>query len=98
MTFGLRNAAQTFQRFIDEQYSVVLNPRKCVFGEIEVKFLGYIVSKEGSSPCTEKVKTMRDFPEPVTAKQLRRFLGMINFYRRFIPRAAQAQAPLNDLL
>lgn len=135
MTFGLRNAAQTFQRFIDEvlrgldfcyayiddivvasssevehlahleilfnrlkQYSLVINPRKCVFGEPVVKFLGYTVSKEGSCPCAEKVRTIRDFPEPVTAKQLRRFLGMVNFYRRFIPRAAEAQAPLNDLL
>ncbi|CAK9827605.1 Transposon Tf2-6 polyprotein [Anthophora retusa] len=135
MTFGLRNAAQTFQRFIDEvlrgldfcyayiddilvasnneaehrehlealferlqKFNIIINPSKCVFGMSEVKFLGYTVSEAGTRPTTEKVETILDFPEPVSAKQLRRFLGMINFYRRFIPKAAHTQAPLNDLL
>lgn len=131
MTSGLRNAAQTFQRFIDEvlqgldfcyayiddilvassseaehlqhlellfkrleQYNVVINPGKCKFGQSEVKFLGYNVSKEGSRPSPEKVEAINNFTRAETAKQLRRFLGMINFYRRFIPKAAEAQAPL----
>ncbi|XP_076389540.1 uncharacterized protein LOC143264774 [Megachile rotundata] len=135
MTFGLRNAAQTFQRFIDEvlrgldfcyayiddilvvsdsekehleyleilfkrlkQFGIVVNPGKCVFGQATVKFLGYTVSEADTSLCAEKVQAILNFPEPVTAKQLRRFLGMVNFYRRFIPRAAQTQAPLNNLL
>ena len=135
MSFGLRNAAQTFQRFIDEvlrgldfcnayiddiliasasesehlehlkilfdrlcKYHLVVNPGKCVFGKLEVMFLGYIVSEMGSRPVSEKVDAINNYPETTTAKQLRRFLGMINFYRRFIPNAAQAQAPLNDML
>ncbi|CAH2099527.1 unnamed protein product [Euphydryas editha] len=135
MTFGLRNAGQTFQRFIDEvtrgldfcyaylddflifsrdekehkshlhqlfkrlqQYGIVINTSKCVFGAKEVKFLGYTISYEGTKPLDTKVEAIKSFPEPKTIKQLRRFLGMINFYRRFIPSAAQIQAPLNNLL
>lgn len=135
MTFGLRNAAQTFQRFIDEvlrgldfcytyiddilvasssleehmqhlrilfqrleQYGVVINSNKCVFGQSKVKFLGYLVSSSGTQPLPEKVEVLRTFPKPQTVKQLRQFLGMVNFYRRFMPKAAQIQASLNDLL
>lgn len=135
MTFGLRNAGQTFQRFIDEvtrgldfcyaylddflifscdekeheshlhqlfkrlqEYGIVINTSKCVFGAKEVKFLGYTISAEGTRPLDTKVEAIKSFPEPKTIKQLRRFLGMINFYRRFIPSAAQIQAPLNNLL
>jgi hypothetical protein len=134
MTFGLRNAALTFQRFIDkvlrglefyyayidyiliaalsqeehlnhlrtlfqrlEKYGVVVNLGKCVFGQPEMKFLGYLVSGAGTCPLPE-VETIRDFKRPQTVRSLRQFLGMINFYRRFIPRAAKVQAPLNDLL
>ena len=135
MTFGLRNAGQTFQRFVDEmlrgldftyaylddflvfskdekthaehlhqlftrlrEYGMVINPAKCVFGVPEVKFLGYRISAEGTTPLPEKVEAIRNFPTPKTVKELRRFLGMLNFYRRFIPNTALHQAPLNALL
>lgn len=135
MTFGLRNAGQTFQRFVDEvtrgmdfiyaylddflifspdeethedhlrqlftrlkEYGIVINPSKCVFGVPEVKFLGYHISAEGTKPLETKVEAIQSFPTPKTVKELRRFLGMINFYRRFIPQAAQLQAPLHKLL
>lgn len=79
-------------------YDVVINPSKCVFGQSEVKFLGYSVNKRGTQPLPGKVDAVRNFPQPENVKQLRRFLGMINFYRRFIPKAAEIQAPLNELL
>jgi len=135
MSFGLRNAAQTFQRFIDEvlrgldfcyayiddiliaskseeehlqhlrilfkrlqEYGVVINPTKCIFGQHKVKFLGYLVTPEGTQPLPTRVQALQEFPLPKTAKGLRRFLGMVNFYRRFIPKAAEIQAPMHDLL
>lgn len=135
MTFGLRNAAQTFQRFMDEvtrdfdfvfpyvddlliaskdekehmqhlklvferlaEYGLVVNVSKSHFGKAEVKFLGYLVSASGIVPLPEKVVAIREFPRPQTIKQLRRFLGMLNFYRRFTRDAASYQAPLNDCL
>lgn len=133
--FGLRNAGQTFQRFIDtvlrgldfcftylddilvasedsaehfehleqlfarlDEYGIVLNPAKCNFGQPEVTFLGHTVNAHGIRPPAERVSVIRDFPRPVTIKQLRAFLGMVNFYRRFLPAIAQCQQPLNDLL
>lgn len=76
----------------------VINPSKCTFGATEVTFLGYNVSAEGIKTLESKVQAIKEFPQPKTVKELRRFLGMINFYRRFIPGAARMQAPLNNLL
>lgn len=135
MSFGLRNAAQTFQRFMDEvlrgldfcfayiddvliassseeehqehltiifkrfqNHSLVLNPSKSVFGQKQVRFLGYLISKDGTCPLPDRVKDILQYPRPNTAKGLRQFLGMINFYRRFIPRASHIFAPVNNLL
>ncbi|XP_033222559.1 uncharacterized protein LOC117176428 [Belonocnema kinseyi] len=56
MSFGLRNAAQTCQRFVNETYGVLINPSKCIWGECAVKFLGYEVSKNGVRPLPEKVE------------------------------------------
>ncbi|GBP35536.1 hypothetical protein EVAR_17397_1 [Eumeta japonica] len=77
---------------------MVINTAKCVFGAAEVTFLGYRISSKGTIPLPEKVEAIRTFPVPKTIRELRRFLGMINFYRRFIPNAAHYQAPLNALL
>ena len=74
-----------FQRF---EYGVLLNQAKCVFSVTEVTFLGYTVSAAGTQPLEEKVAAINRFQQPVLDKDLRRFLGMLNFYRRFIPQAA----------
>ncbi|GBP61503.1 hypothetical protein EVAR_34740_1 [Eumeta japonica] len=87
---------QLFERI--KEYGILVNTSKCVFGVSEVTFLGYHISASGTKPKESKILAIRDFPAPKTVKQLRRFLGMLNFYRRFIPDAAQAQAPLNTLL
>ena len=56
------------------------------------------MSKEGVRPLQGKVEAIRSFPQPKTMKQLRRFLGMINFYRRFVPNAARTLQRLEQLL
>ncbi|XP_071629524.1 uncharacterized protein [Temnothorax longispinosus] len=107
MPFGLCNAAQTFQRFIDEvlrgldfcyayiddiivasdteeghkdhlrqlferleQYGIKVNPAKCIFGVKQVKFLGYLVSAESTTPLPEKVEAIQKFSKLQTIKQL----------------------------
>lgn len=91
-----RHLDQLFQRF--KEYGLVINPAKCIFGVEEVPFLGYLVNSQGIRPLPEKVAAIRDFVRPTKAKELRRFLGMVNFYRICLPDTAQLQAPLNDLL
>ncbi len=49
-------------------------------------------------PLPEKIKAVSDFPPPTTKKQLRRFLSMVNFYRRFIPHCAEIMSPLSALV
>ncbi|GBM50713.1 Transposon Ty3-G Gag-Pol polyprotein, partial [Araneus ventricosus] len=135
MSFGLCNAAQTFQRFIhsilrdldfcmpyiddvlvasknEEEHirhlrilfkrfqdqGVRINPSKCNFGKSQVNFLGYKITEKGIQPMEDKVSSIVNFPKPSTVQEMRRFLAMMNFYRRFIPHAASTQAPLFSYL
>ncbi|CAK1589164.1 unnamed protein product [Parnassius mnemosyne] len=68
---------------------MVINTSKCVLGASTVNFLGYTVSPDGVKPLTSKVQGIKDFPVPKNVKELRRFLEMLNFYRRFVPGAAE---------
>jgi hypothetical protein len=80
-----------------QTYGILINPAKCVFRASEVAFLIYRVSSEESRPLEERATQLQDCPTPKTASQLRRFLGMLNFYRRFLPQAAASQALLHDV-
>ena len=135
MPFGLRNAAQMFQRFMDQvlcgfhfcyvyiddvliasqtteehrnhlclvlqrfnEYGIIINPTKCMLGVQKLHFLGHHVTQQGITPLPEQVQTIRDFPQPRTLRKLREFLGLVNFYHRFIPQCATILTPLNSLL
>jgi hypothetical protein len=63
----------------------------------EVEFLGMIVSREGIKMDDSKVKAIREWPTPKTVRGVRSFLGLANFYHRFIEGYAQVARPLNDL-
>lgn len=80
------------------KYGVVINPAEWVFGEREVSFLGYKVCSDGIAPLSEKIQVICGFPQPKTSKEPRQFLGMINFSRVCMPKAAITQAPLTDML
>lgn len=149
MPFGLRNAAQTFQRFMTnsvlqdlqvendqgqctnssdflfcyiddiiiasksesehkkhleavlkilDEFGITINLTKCVFGEEKIEFLGHEVTKDGILPLQDKVKAINEYPKPITVDKLRQFLGMLNFYRAHLPKAAEHQAHLNKYL
>lgn len=135
MPFGLRNAAQSFQRYINglfssmefvfpyiddlliasededqhlqhlaqvfdvlKQNGLIINVDKTQFGSSPVKFLGHLVSQNGIHPLPEKVSVISNFPEPIEARELRRFLAMCNFYHRFLTNAAADQIPLLNLI
>src|SRR5256885_3667240 len=63
---------------------LMLKHSKCVFAQSEIKYLGHLVSSEGIRPDPEKIRKIAEFPMPTTKKEWMVFLGMANYYSRFI--------------
>lgn len=87
---------QVFHRL--QQFGIAINVGKCVFGVTEVDFLGHHISAEGLAPSPQKVQAIQDCSLPITVKDLRRFLGMVNFYNRFLPNTARNQILLQEAI
>ncbi|GFS96653.1 retrovirus-related Pol polyprotein from transposon opus [Trichonephila clavipes] len=85
-----------FERF--QQYGLRINISKSVLGADQVEYLGFLIPAEGSRPLPEKVQAISNYKLPETIHDLRSFLGMINFYRRYLKDAATTQAHLHELL
>ena len=133
--FGLKNAAQTFQRLMDtvcngldfvfvylddilvsstsaEQHmlhlrevfhrlsthGLVINVSKCQFGATTIDYLGHQITSQGAIPLPAKVEAIRTFARPTTIKGLQQFVGMLNFYHRFVPNAPRIMRPIYDAL
>ena len=79
-------------------HGLVVRPEKCIFGQQKVRFLGLEVSPTGIRPTPDKVADLLHMPPPRNLTELRRFIGMINFYHRFVPRLASVLRPLHDLV
>ena len=135
LPFGLRNAAQTFQRFMNEvlngfdftfcylddilvfsksetdhlqhlklvferlqKFGLNIKPNKCIFGVNQLDFLSHQISSRGIAPSENRVNVIRNFPRPTCLKELQKFIGMINFYHRFIPKLAEDLGPLYEIV
>lgn len=133
MPFGLRNAAQTFQRFMNEvckgldfvfvyiddilifskspeehkshleklferltEYGLNIKPSKCLLGVKSLEFLGHYIDQYGILPAAERVEAITSFPAPDSLKKAQRFVGMINYYFRFVPKLAEILIPLHS--
>lgn len=80
------------------KYSSVVNRKKCVYGRMEVAYLGHVISEQGIAVDTDKVKAIREWEEPRNLKELRGFLGLTRYYRKYVKHYAQIAQPLIDQL
>lgn len=81
-----------------QEAKLIIGWDKCEFGLERVKFLGHIVSGSTIETDPEKVECIRSIPAPSNVKQIRQFLGMTGWYRKFVKDYAKIASPLNNLL
>jgi hypothetical protein len=79
------------------QGKLKLAPEKCLFGHRQVGYLGHLVSKEGTAPDPKKVEAAMQLLPPRTVTEVRAFLGLVGYYRRFIASYSLIAKPLNYL-
>lgn len=92
----LAQIRELFERLAKANLTV--NLAKCEFGKATVTYLGKVVGRGCVRPITAKVEAISSFPTPTTRRELRRFLGMVGYYRGFCKNFADVVAPLTDLL
>lgn len=75
-----------------------LQREKCEFFKESVTYLGFVIDKTGVKSCPKKVQAILEAPCPKNIIEVKRFLGIVNYYRNFIPQALSVLAPLHELL
>ena len=92
----LHHLSQVFERLRDAK--LTLKPEKCHFAVPKLTYLGHDISKAGIEPALSNTHAVRTFPVPKNQRDVRSFLGLANFYRRFCKNFAKIANPLNKLL
>ena len=81
-----------------EKFNLRLNPKKCVFGVTSGKLLGHIISKRGIEVDSDKVKAISEMPAPKIKKEVRGFIGRLQYISRFIAKLTTVCVPIFKLL
>ena len=92
----IQNLSEVLKRL--QQYGVRMKRNKCHFMQESVEYLGHIVDSTGIRATPEKVAAIAQAPAPQNVAHLRSFLGLLNYYRKFLPSLARVVQPLNVLL
>lgn len=81
-----------------QKAGLTVNPKKCEFFKDQIEYVGHVITKEGLKTSQKKVQAIVAAPRPTNVTEIRSFLGMVNFYNKFIPNAAVVLRPIYDLL
>ena len=95
MKTHLKHLRQVFQRM--READLRLKMEKCNFLKAHLQYLGHIISGKGIEPVPEKLESIKKMPAPTTPKEVKQFLGLIGYYRKFVPRFADITRPLTSL-
>ena len=91
----LRHLEEIFKRL--RHFDLKMKHQKSSFFKKHIQYLGHLVSEKGFEPLPEKLEAIRTMPHPKTAKEVKQFLGLIGYYRKFIPRFSNLSRPLTCL-
>lgn len=80
------------------EYDLHLNKNKCEFFAMEISYLGHIIKENKIMKCPEKIKAVSKMTQPTNVEEVRRFLGMLTYYSRFIPNYSTISYPIRTLL
>ena len=75
-----------------------LKTEKCEFRQTQIEYLGHVIDSQGLRPSENKLTAIREAPEPSNVTQLKAYLGLLNYYNRFLPNLSTILQPLHDLL
>ena len=97
----LGNSFEEHLRLVDRvlallrKYGLKIKLTKCSWAQVEVKFLGHMVGRSGLKKHPDYIQKIKDFKPPTTVYELRRFLGFVNFQRKFVPMCSAIAKPLS---
>jgi len=91
----LQHLKDIFKRI--RQHGLKLKLKKCSFFQNKTEYLGFVISDKGIQPGQKKVKDIRYLPSPTNVREIRGFIGMCSYYRRFIPNFSKIAEPLITL-
>ena len=80
-----------------QEFGLKMKREKCAFFKKHIQYLGHLVSEKGFEPLPEKLEAIKKMPAPTTSKEVKQFLGLIGYYRKFVPRFSDISRPLTKL-
>jgi hypothetical protein len=92
----IANLRLVFQRFREKK--ITINPDKCVFGADEVEFVGHVLDAEGATFSRTKFDSVLEFAKPTNMKELRSFVGLVNYFRDHIQNHSIITQPLQMMI